>query len=560
MPLYGHKELQMMNWSKKSVAIPNHENKCSDKLKRVQRQATTLEDELKKKDEELAIVVEKLAATAEDQTLVIGKLPAAQTELDSSQGEVAELHRMAQGPVYQWAETKPPVAFSDPPVSYLSAEYANRPSKEDEEAGDCGAEVEDPKVEKEPDIEEKATRAEGEHQDKYRGDNPELGAQVAQRSSRVHALAKICCSMSKLYSCHSENISDNSFALALGHPELGARENEDCIFANKVLHGFVLKPTFSRTSLTSSSISCTSSMAALVLIVARGGNINNNELSLQLLGTSLNFECCSSQGPDRCGVVDLPMICLVNMMLPSFGPQSCEWSRGGGLLQGIVNFVSIAVQPWVWSDLNFLYPSLLLINKLFQVCSFLACAPFPHERGISTADYVSWDIPHGKWLSVVRLVSNLGEEFVNWFFENHVDALPHRPSRSSVLFFHFLIERSPQEDVPEACFSCLTSSSNQAYISAHIMRSRMSTRGLSVRRVELLQRAPFLQSRARKGLVPLEELLLWRRPGGPGFGPHQEDWGVVVRLGGTLCLLDATSFDVTLALSLSVIKMGLFAL
>ena len=56
-----------------------------------------------------------------------------------------------------------------------------------------------------------------------------------------------------------------------------------------------------------------------------------------------------------------------------------------------------------------------------------------------------------------------------------------RPSWSSLLSFRLLSVPSPQKDVPEARSAYLTSSSNRAYISTHVTRSRRSARGLSVK-------------------------------------------------------------------------------
>ena len=45
---------------------------------------------------------------------------------------------------------------------------------------------------------------------------------------------------------------------------------------------------------------------------------------------------------------------------------------------------------------------------------------------------------HESRFSIVRLVLNSSEEFVNWFLKNHIDAQPHSISIVSHILFSFL--------------------------------------------------------------------------------------------------------------------------
>ena len=52
------------------------------------------------------------------------------------------------------------------------------------------------------------------------------------------------------------------------------------------------------------------------------------------------------------------------------------------------------------------------------------CALFLPDRNISTVDCTFWGPSHGFGLLEIWLISNLGKELVDRFFENHIDPLP----------------------------------------------------------------------------------------------------------------------------------------
>ncbi|GFY85472.1 hypothetical protein Acr_04g0002100 [Actinidia rufa] len=115
---------------------------------------------------------------------------------------------------------------------------------------------------------------------------------------------------------------------------------------------------------------------------------------------------------------------------------------------------------------------------------------------------------HGENLFGVRLVLDPSEKFLNWFFENYVDSLLICPSRSFVPSFHFLNMPSPQEKVLEAHLACLTSSSNRACIFTHVMRSRRSVRGLSIKSSLNFSSRSQPELSVRRELTPFSALVL----------------------------------------------------
>ncbi|GFZ19343.1 hypothetical protein Acr_28g0000480 [Actinidia rufa] len=153
---------------------------------------------------------------------------------------------------------------------------------------------------------------------------------------------------------------------------------------------------------------------------------------------------------------DLPrdLIFKIGVVWASNHVSGPEWEV---FLQGIVSFIPISVKP-----------RLGLASASFAFVFFWSMNSF--------RDLLMW----GELL-VIQLVPNLGEELVDWFFENHVDSLPHPSFTVLLTTFHRLNMPSPRKNVPEACSDCLTSSSNRTYISMHVIRSQRSIGGLSVK-------------------------------------------------------------------------------
>ena len=90
-------------------------------------------------------------------------------------------------------------------------------------------------------------------------------------------------------------------------------------------------------------------------------------------------------------------------------------------------------------------------------------------------------LSHGARLLEVRFISNLGKELVDRFIENHIDPVP---SLVLVINWTFLPPFElpfSREVVPVVRSACRTSFYSWAKILTRDMRSRRSSRGLSIR-------------------------------------------------------------------------------
>ena len=97
------------------------------------------------------------------------------------------------------------------------------------------------------------------------------------------------------------------------------------------------------------------------------------------------------------------------------------------------------VELGIWFELDFICYSLFLVNKFFQISvpdelikkklqssAILSFVPLLFVKGTLPPLIAPFGVPsHLVGLLEVRLVSNSGEELVDWFLKNHIDPLPY---------------------------------------------------------------------------------------------------------------------------------------
>ena len=92
---------------------------------------------------------------------------------------------------------------------------------------------------------------------------------------------------------------------------------------------------------------------------------------------------------------------------------------------GLTSASSTLVFYWSTNFFSGAQPNELIQEASKALQAVLCCVPLFLVEDTSTVDFVPRISSHGKWFSVVRLISDLGEEFVDSFLKNHVDSLPH---------------------------------------------------------------------------------------------------------------------------------------
>ena len=109
------------------------------------------------------------------------------------------------------------------------------------------------------------------------------------------------------------------------------------------------------------------------------------------------------------------------------------------LVHGFVSLIIAPVKPRIKSELDLLCLILLLVNKLLQVPNLdqlvkenlqgptvlYFVSLFLMERTFPSLVVLPRVSSHGCGLFEVRFISDLGEKFVDWFFKNHIEPLPH---------------------------------------------------------------------------------------------------------------------------------------